>query len=198
MRARGCIKFLVVVFVALIAIVAVSILFVIKNGVSARGAPTRTEAMLAKTVRHLAIPYSARAMPNPLASTPDVLQEGREHFADHCALCHANDGSGRTEMGQNFYPKVPDMRGEGTQKLSDGEIFYIIRNGVRLSGMPAWAGEHDDADNWELVHFIRHLPKITPAELEEMKALNPLSRHERKEQQEEHDFLEGAHKNEGH
>src|SRR5262249_20817096 len=90
------------------------------------------------------------------------------------AICHANDGSGDTAMGRHLYPRVPDMRTPGTQNLTDGELFYIIENGVRLTGMPAWGGEHasDDA-TWKLVHFIRHLPKLSTVELKDMKRLNP-------------------------
>ena len=85
------------------------------------------------------------------------------HFADHCASCHGNDGRGKTEIGQNLYPKAPDMWGEETQKLSDGELFYIIKNGVRLTGMPAWGKDtpKDDRQSWHLVAFIRHVPWIT-------------------------------------
>lgn len=131
-------------------------------------------------------------MRNPVPLTPAVLAEARAHFADHCAECHANDGSGRSEIGQNLYPKAPDMRDAVTQKLSDGEIFWIIKNGVRLTGMPAWgSGDRDDMDSWKLVHFIRHLPKMTPPEIESMKALNPISRLEAQEKKEEDEFLEG-------
>ena len=85
------------------------------------------------------------------------------------------------------------MRKPRTQELSDGELFAIIKNGVRLTGMPAWGdvAGHDDADNWKLVHFIRHLPKITPAEVERMKAMNPMTPAEMKEQQAEQNFLGG-------
>lgn len=184
--------------VVLLVIAGAALAFVIRNGVSARSSTTATEAMFARTMRHFAIPASARNLRNPLLPTPDALREGRDHFADHCASCHANDGSGKTEVGQSLYPKTPDMRQPQTQKLSDGEIFYIIRNGVRLTGMPAWGGEHDADENWKLVYFIRHLPEVTPAELEEMKRMNPTSPHERQEQKEEEEFLEGAHKNESH
>jgi len=147
--------------------------------------------MVARTMRHFAVPAAARSMPNPVPLTPAVLAEGRAHFADHCAGCHANDGSGATEMGQNLYPKPPDMREQSTQRLSDGEMFFIIKEGVRLTGMPAWgdAAGRDDQETWKLVHFIRHLPSITPQELEEMKHLNPVSH----EEAEEKAFLEGAH-----
>src|SRR5207245_4906575 len=118
----------------------------------------------------------------------------RAHGVDHCVTCDGNDGSGNTEIGRNLYPKVPDMRQPRTQNLTDGELFSIIKNGVRLTGMPAWgdAAGHDDADNWKLVHFIRHLPKITPHELEQMKSMNPVSPSETKEEKEEEQFLEGG------
>jgi mono/diheme cytochrome c family protein len=180
-------KILLTVLVLFIAAALVAISLAIRDGISARTKPAAIEAMLARSVRHLAIPITARGRQNPVPLTPAVLQEARDHFADHCATCHANDGSGKTDMGPNFYPRVPDMREPETQNLSDGELFYIIRHGVRLSGMPAWGSEHDNADNWKLVHFIRHLPKITPAELDEMKKLNPATQQERDDEK----FLEG-------
>jgi mono/diheme cytochrome c family protein len=85
------------------------------------------------------------------------------------------------------------MRRPRTQDLTDGELFAIIKNGVRLTGMPAWGDPsgRDDADTWKLVHFIRHLPKITPAEVEQMKEMNPISPAEMKERQAEEEFLKG-------
>ena len=76
-------------------------------------------------------------------------------------------------FGKGLYPKPPDLRAAGTQNKSDGELYYTIDNGVRLSGMPAFSGTHTAAQTWRLVLFIRHLPQITPEELNEMKALNP-------------------------
>ena len=105
------------------------------------------------------------------------LAEGQEHFGAHCAFCHGRDGRGDTRIGRNLYPKPPDLRAPGTQSLSDGELFYIIQNGVRFTGMPAFAESHSDTDSWELVRFLRQLPELTPAELAEMKALKPRSRH---------------------
>jgi hypothetical protein len=65
------------------------------------------------------------------------------------------------------------LRAAGTQNKSDGELFYPIENGVRLSGMPAFSEDHTAEQTWRLVLFIRHLPHITPGELNEMKVLNP-------------------------
>jgi len=158
-------------------------LWLIRGGISAKATPGRFETALARRARTLAIPRSARDMRNPVPLTPQILAEGREHFADHCAICHGNDGSGDTEVGRGLYPRAPDMRQPATQSLPDGELFYIIENGVRLTGMPAWASHEGTDDNWRLVHFIRHLPKLTPAELEEMKTLNPKAPDERQEEE---------------
>ncbi len=191
MTRRSRIALALVFIVVIGSVIAVgSLLF---HGVSARDHPTVVEAFVARRLRHLAVPSHARQAQNPIPATPDVLAEARAHFADHCALCHSNDGSGQTEIGQHLYPKAPDMRQAATQSLSDGELFYIIHNGVRLTGMPAWGDNppEEDQDSWKLVHFIRHLPKISQAELEEMKTLNPKSPQEMEEEQEEEQFLQG-------
>jgi len=164
------------------------------RGFSARDTPSTVEVMLARAARKLAVPKNAVRARNPVAPSVAVLREAEEHFADHCATCHGNDGSGNTDIGQRFYPKVPDMRRSETQSLSDGELFYIISNGIRLSGMPAWgSGRPDeDSDSWKLVYFIRYLPKISRDELRRMKALNPISRRAMIERNNENSFLLGG------
>lgn len=170
------------------------------GGFSTREKPSRIEELIARRLRHLAVPEAARAMKNPVPLDEKALSEARDHFADHCALCHANDGRGETQIGKNLYPPAPDMTLPRTQSLSDGEIFSIIKNGVRLTGMPAW-GENtpeDDMASWKLVHFIRHLPQISERELIEMEALNPRSPEEFREEEQQKQFLEGANPSETH
>jgi mono/diheme cytochrome c family protein len=162
------------------------------NGFSARAQPSTFETMAAQTARAMALPSSARERKNPVANSNEVLAEARAHWADHCALCHANDGSGQVEMGQRMYPRAPDMRKERTQRMTDGELFYIIENGIRLTGMPAWGGtEVGEQDSWKLVHFIRHLPAISASEITEMEKLNPKSPAEQEEEKQEEQFLKG-------
>ena len=94
-----------------------------------------------------------------------------------------------------LYPKAPDMRLQDTQSMSDGEIYFVIHNGIRLSGMPAWGPDSGpDADSWKLVHFIRHLPQLTADELTDMKHYNPQSPMEMQEEKEDEDFLNGKSK----
>jgi mono/diheme cytochrome c family protein len=161
----------------------------IRRGFSARDSPSFVETYVAKTARRLSVPASQRNAANPFASSPEVLAEMRAHFADHCAICHGNDGSGKTQIGQNLYPKAPDMRLPRTQNLTDGELYYTIHNGIRLTGMPAWGTDEKDEDSWKLVLFIRHLPQLTSAEEREMEALNPKGPGEKQEELEEEQFL---------
>ena len=158
--------------------------------------------MVARNARHMAIPSNARAMLNPLLDSAEDLREARLHFADHCAICHGNDGSGDTTIGNGLYPKPPDLRRPETQNLADGEIYWIISNGVRFTGMPAFPdaenhgsngnGGGTGMENWRLVHFIRHLPHLSTAERLEMERYNPKGPDDRKEEEQENDFLNGA------
>jgi len=182
--------------VLLLGVVGAMILVLqtLRYGLGAQDEPTRIEHVLARAMRHYAVPAKLRGRTNPVPSTPEVLTEARAHFADHCATCHGNDGKGRTAMGPNFYPKVPDMTLPETQSLSDGELFATIENGIRLTGMPGWGnGTVESARaSWALVHFIRRLPRISPEEIAEMEGLNPKSPAEFEAAREEGEFLAGS------
>src|ERR1700736_129143 len=190
MKRGGVILIVVLAVIAGAILVAESILH---GGLSSRAKPTKMEEMIARNVRHLAIPKDARALHNPVAGSADNLREARLHFADHCAICHGNDGGGDTMIGNGLYPKPPDLRLPEAQKLSDGEIFWIIENGVRFTGMPAFGGTHgSQEDSWKLVLFIRHLPQLTADERVEMERYNPKGPEDRSEEQDEEDFLKGG------
>ena len=155
---------------------AAGVLYLRNTGLTARATPGALETAVARAARSLAIPPEYKDRANPLPRTPENVRAGLEHFADHCASCHANDGSGTTALGRGFFPPAPDMRTEDTQRLTDGELLYVIEHGIRFTGMPAFGGAggaHADEDSWRLVQFIRHLPKITDQELAEMAKLNP-------------------------
>jgi cytochrome c len=172
---------------------AVGLELFLEHGISTRDEPTALEAFVARRLRNMSVPREHRKAKNPVPISPEVLERARAHFADHCASCHGNDGRGKTKLGQNLYPKAPDMWLDDSQSLPDGHLFAIIKNGVRLTGMAAWGEDtpKDDQVTWELVHFIRHLPKITPAELTQMESMNPKSPMEMAEQEEMRKFLEG-------
>jgi mono/diheme cytochrome c family protein len=180
--------------VVLVLLTAAGVAYVMATGLSARAQPGPIETRLARAVRGLAIPRDVKRMANPVPKSADVVAAGMSHFADHCASCHANDGSGKTEMGQGLFPKAPDMRQPATQQLTDGELFYIIENGVRFTGMPAWSTGAPDGEqaSWHLVHFIRALPTLTPEQIAQMEGLNPKPPEEIRQQIEEERFLKGG------
>ena len=191
---RGLGSFLAGVIVTLAVLAAGAVTYVeTSDGFSALPTPSRLESWLAGHARKMAMPSAAAQRANSVPDTPETISEGRAHWADHCALCHANNGSGETQIGSKLYPPVPDMRKAVTQNMTDGELFFIIENGVRLTGMPAWGGTgRTDEDSWKLVRFIRHLPQLTQEEEMGMEKLNPKSPDDLKEEQEEQDFLNGA------
>jgi mono/diheme cytochrome c family protein len=187
-------KILGVVLLVLVVSVFFFGWFEIRHGFSARGEPSSIERFLATTARKLALPSSYRRLRNSLPASAENIQTGMEHFADHCATCHGNDGGGDTTFGKGLYPKPPDMRKPETQNKSDGELYYDIENGVALSGMPAFGDGSGtgDVDTWKLVVFIRHLPQLRSEELQKMEQLNPKTQEERQEEKEEEEFLSGA------
>ena len=145
---------------------AVGTALLIRRGFRATSDPSSFETVLARTLRNLSIPRRNHNARNPWQPTPETLQEAREHFIAHCAICHGNDGRGRTPMGRSLYPRVPDLLSVQTQSLTDGEIHYIIENGVQLTGMPARSNPHEELedDSWKLVLFIRALWPLAPEE----------------------------------
>jgi len=179
--------------VIVIALAAGAVFVLGARGFSAREHPSGLERWVARRVRSMAAPAGAKDRANPVPNSPEVLAQARAHWADHCAGCHANNGSGDTEMGKHMYPPSPDMRQPETQQMTDGELFFIIQNGVRMTGKPAWGGgsAHDEEDSWKLVRFIRHLPLVSAQEESEMRSLNPKSPDELQEEQEEKQFLNG-------
>jgi len=184
-------KYIISFVLALVVVVLVLVVIVLASNMTARATPGTSETWIATRLRSLAMPRDERRQVNPFAANESILKEAREHFADHCASCHANDGSGDTALGRNLSPRAPDMRLAATQSKSDGELYYVIHNGIRFSGMPAWGAEGKDDDSWKLVLFIRHLPQLTTDEIKEMQKYNPKSDAERTEEQEEEDFLQG-------
>jgi predicted CXXCH cytochrome family protein len=136
------------------------------RGFRATSEPSSFESNIARTVRNWAIPFYARDQKNPLQLTPENLEKAREDFLAQCATCHGYVDTGVTQIGRALYPRAPDLRSPRTQALTDGEIHYIIENGVQLTGMPAWknADTTQRDEPWRLVLFIRSLRPLTTRE----------------------------------
>ncbi len=190
---RAVLKAFLLLLALAVVVGGIGVSYFVSSGVSAKEQPGRVEEFLARNVRNMAIARRAKTLSNPVQYSAEVIADGRAHFADHCATCHANDGGGDTEIGRGLYPKVPDLRAAPTQSLTDGELFSIIEHGIRLSGMPGWGNgtPESERESWSLVHFIRRLPKLTPEEIERMEGLNPKTPAQWREEEEARRFLQG-------
>ena len=168
MRVRTVV--LIVLALVVVGIVWSAVSFA-GRGFSAREKPSWLEEFLARNARKIATPVGAKELRNPVPPTEENVRAAQAHWVDHCAICHSLDGSGDTAIGSNLYPPAPDMRDALTQELSDGELFYIINNGIRLTGMPAWGGQHGKEETWQLVSFIRQLPSLNEEEIKQLQEL---------------------------
>jgi mono/diheme cytochrome c family protein len=162
---------LALLFAVLIVVVLFGGLYVYArgHGFSAREQPSWMERTMALNARKIATPADAKSLANPRQQqAAEMCAEADEHFVEHCSICHGIGGRGDTNIGRNLYPKAPDMSQPDTQQLSDGELYYIISNGIRLTGMPAWGSEDKPEAIWDLVSLIRRLPKLFPEELQRL------------------------------
>ena len=175
-------------------VAAAGLIYVKASGLRATPVPSAIEAAVARGIRRFAVPAADARRTNPVALSDAALAEGLGHYADHCASCHAIDGSGSTALNKGLFPKAPDMRGAATQAMTDGELFYVIEHGIRFTGMPGWTTGTADGEtgSWQLVHVIRHLPKLTEAERARMERLMPRSPEEIRQEIDEEEFLNGG------
>lgn len=130
------------------------------SGCTANKKPSTVEATLANMAKDVVIPIEAESRKSPLAENEKTLKEGRELYVQSCAICHGTDGHSRTTLGRGMYPPAMDLTSPHVQHWNDAELFWIIQNGVRLTGMPSWKSSISESDTWKLADFIHALPQL--------------------------------------
>src|SRR5271154_5389112 len=140
-----------------------AMLGVLLQGCTADKPPSQGETGLANAAKDVAIPLEAGKMKNPLPETDEVVSQGQEVFLGSCAQCHGADARGDTTIGRNMSPPAMDLTSSHVQHWSDAELFWIIQNGVRLTGMPSWKSSISDNDTWKLARFIHKVPQLDAA-----------------------------------
>lgn len=156
---------ILLVFAILAITATLCFVVIVRRGFRATSEPSYLERVVSRRIRNFAIPTRARREENPLRASAGNLQAGRQLFLARCAICHGIDGTGMTPVGRSLYPRVPNLHSTETQGLTDGEIHYIIQNGVQHTGMPAWGPNQGTEDIWQMVLFIRNLRPLTADEL---------------------------------
>ena len=120
---------------------------------------------LFETVRDRSVATRARdiVVPKDLDDA-NRISRGAGQYAEMCSSCHLAPGMKRTEISQGLYPRAPELRRQ--TDLTPGEQFWIVKHGMKMTGMPAWGVTHQDELLWDVVAFVRKLPKLTPEQYE--------------------------------
>ena len=155
----GCRRWLwIIIVLAVLVVLAGGLLYhyIVTGGLIARQKPPALETFVARELVNLSIPRAARELKNPLGATDAAVTAGRELYHKNCEVCHGYDGQGKTMAGGGLYPPPASLSRAASMKRTDGELFYLIRNGVRNTAMPGW--QLPDEATWQLVSYIRRLP----------------------------------------
>jgi cytochrome c553 len=120
--------------------------------------PSHVEKKIAQESKDFVI--GGKNLHNPVSNDVSNFKLGAEHFQHHCQVCHGLDGHATgVPFARNISPPVPDLGTADIQKYTDGQLKWIIENGIRMTGMPGWKGLLQDNEMWQIVLYIRHLPK---------------------------------------
>jgi len=150
-------KSIVILFSVVLLLVFASGIFALSRfTLSALAEPGTSETYLATKVKHILIRSSSRGpMPPAPSDIKASIEEGEKLFGTECAACHGLDGHKPTDAGRWMYPRSADLISADVQTYSDRELFWIVKNGIRFSGMPAFGNVETDEHIWNLAHFLR-------------------------------------------
>jgi mono/diheme cytochrome c family protein len=172
MRAKGMsdlaasrmgMRWLIVTLAAgalLIAVVAAGLVYMGSFDVAADKPHSQPVFWLMDTVRERSVAVRAAgiAVPGDLADAKRIAS-GAAQYDEMCSLCHLAPGMKRTEISRGLYPRAPELRRKS--ELTAGEQFWVVKHGLKMTGMPAWGVTHDDELLWDVVAFLRKLPDLT-------------------------------------
>jgi mono/diheme cytochrome c family protein len=131
--------------------------------------PGLIERTLAPWGRDRSVANRAPNEKNPFAGDPAAIATGLDHYRENCVMCHGAPGVAGAELSKGLNPPAPSL-GEGENDTPDGELFWVIKHGIRMTPMPAFGPTHTDEEIWKIVAFIRHLPDLTAQERDSLGA----------------------------
>lgn len=148
----------------LIAIIVITILiaaaayWLVPRGIGAVGGPGPLETSVASKVRGWYISRAAKRIPtSTIANNAASISQGEALYGMACAFCHGQDGRKSSPIGKSMHPRVPSLISPAVKGLSDKEVFWVIKNGIRLSGMPGFANVESDEEIWQITYYVRSL-----------------------------------------
>jgi mono/diheme cytochrome c family protein len=153
------------ILIALIVLLAAAAAVFVYSGifdVSAANAEPKWRAHLFETIKDRAIDRRAAGLPAaPPLADPHLIRTGLIHFNEMCVVCHGAPGVPKSEIGMGLNPDPPDLAHEGAEQ-SPVRLFWVLKNGIKMTGMPAFGMTHTDEQLWAMVAFLKQLPKLTP------------------------------------
>jgi len=158
------IKFLIAAVLGAVIAAAVVVLIVMpRMQWNATARLSGAERWIASYVLRRWVRTNAPSEQNPLPASAENLREGEHEYDEHCAVCHGFDGSAKNRVAGDFSPPVARLAA-GAKGVSDGQLYFIVNNGIRLSGMPGFGRRHSSDELWKIVLWVRHFPELTPQE----------------------------------
>ena len=164
-------KFLlgVVSGVVLVAIGAAAVVYTGSFNTAATAPPGRLEKRIATFALDRSVAKRASDRENPLPAGPDTLRQGLKEYRSHCLVCHGAPGVDPGSIGQGLNPGAPDLSLPRVQARTDGQLFWITSEGIRMTGMPAFGPTEGEEEIWHMVAFVRHLPELTDEEVAQLR-----------------------------
>ncbi len=124
-----------------------------------------------------ALERRSKDVTDPIAKDAGAMARGMTHYRENCLPCHGAPGVEPAEFHEGMNPSPPEIDAPALQRGTDAELFWVIKNGIRMTGMPAFGVNHKDEEIRDIVAFVRHAPQITDAERQALKAGEGLAEH---------------------
>lgn len=164
-------RFLAGVAVTICVLIIFGIIIIYSGwvNVSAANKPSDLESWLLGTTMDNSVEKHAENLNIPDLKSSDKINEGFIHYDEMCAGCHGAPGKSETDLAKGLNPDAPDLSKSATE-LTPKEIFWVTKNGIKMTGMPSWGKSHSDDKIWALVAFIEKLPGMSGAQYDSLKA----------------------------
>lgn len=183
---------------AVVALLAVALVVFIFSGVYDVAASTPhlgVVRQVLKTIQHESVERRSENIQAPRLDDPAMIRTGLVHYHEMCVTCHGAPGVAISEIGQGLNPEPPDLVEEGAEE-EPGELFWITKHGIKMTGMPSFGTTHSDEEIWAIVAFVQRMSKLTPAEYQALvreAGLEPAAGEEHEHRDAEHEHGEHEH-----
>jgi mono/diheme cytochrome c family protein len=174
-------KIIVTLIVFIIIIIVAFLLFIYSGiyNISATEPHTEFTKWILSTATEQSVKSRAKGINVPPLSDESLVQMGFHHYNEMCATCHGAPGVKPSEIGKGLSPEPPDLIKESKKsKWNEAELFWIIKYGIKYTGMPAFGPTHSDEELWGIVAFLKRLPELSPEEYQTMEKAAGEKHHE--------------------